>query len=337
MEEIIKIENLKKRYSNGVEAVKGVTFSINKGEIFGFLGPNGAGKTTTIKVIIGLLRPTYGKVFVDGIDISKNPNGVRNLIGYASQETSVDDNLTGWENLYIQGKLYHIPLREIEERGKELLKMFNLWDRRFDLVSTYSGGMRKRLDISLALIHRPKILFLDEPTLGLDIQTRVSIWEYIRKLRCDFGMTIFLTTHYMEEADELCDRVAIIDMGEIKAIDKPGKLKEIIGGDIITFTLKDSENKNLFLEKVKNLPSVSNLKLLQNGIYQVIVSQNGDRLIPEIFKIAGEQKVEIDSVRLKRPSLDDVYLHFTGKTIRESEESKEDIIRRNITIRRARR
>lgn len=337
MEEIIRIDNLKKRYSNGVEAVKGVTFSINKGEIFGFLGPNGAGKTTTIKVIIGLLRPTSGKVYVDGLDISKNPNGVRNLIGYASQETSVDDNLTGWENLYIQGKLYHIPVKEIEERGKELLTMFNLWDRRFDLVSTYSGGMRKRLDISLALIHRPKILFLDEPTLGLDIQTRVSIWEYIRKLRCDFGMTIFLTTHYMEEADELCDRVAIIDMGEIKAIDKPGKLKEIIGGDIITFTLKDSENKNIFLEKIKGLPSVSNLKLLQNGIYQVIVTQNGDRLIPEIFKVAGEEKVEIDSVRLKRPSLDDVYLHFTGKTIRESEESKEDIIRRNITIRRARR
>ncbi|MDI6861127.1 MAG: ATP-binding cassette domain-containing protein [Caldisericia bacterium] len=337
MEEIIRIENLKKIYSNGVEAVKGISFSIEKGEIFGFLGPNGAGKTTTIKVIIGLLKLTSGKVYVDGIDISKNPNGVRNLIGYASQETSVDDNLTGWENLYIQGKLYHIPIKEIEKRGKDLLTLFNLWDRRFDLVSTYSGGMRKRLDISLALIHRPKILFLDEPTLGLDIQTRVSIWEYIRKLRYDFGMTIFLTTHYMEEADELCDRVAIIDMGEIKAIDKPGKLKEIIGGDIITFTLKESDNKNLFLDRIKTLSSVSNVKLLQNGIYQVIVNQNGDRLIPEIFKIAQEFQVEIDSIRSKRPSLDDVYLHFTGKTIRESEESKEDVFRRNLTIKRARR
>jgi len=337
MEEIIRIENLKKRYSNGVEAVKEVSFYVNKGEIFGFLGPNGAGKTTTIKVIIGLLRPTSGKVYVDCIDISKNPNGVRNLIGYASQETSVDDNLTGWENLYIQGKLYHIPVKEIEERGKELLTLFNLWDRRFDLVSTYSGGMRKRLDISLALIHRPKILFLDEPTLGLDIQTRVSIWEYIRKLRCDYGMTIFLTTHYMEEADELCDRVAIIDMGEIKAIDKPGKLKEIIGGDIITFTLKESEKKESFIERIKTIPNVSNVKLLQNGIYQVIVTQNGDRLIPDLFKLANDMNVEIDSIRLKRPSLDDVYLYFTGKTIRESEESKEDVIRRNITIRRARR
>ena len=337
MEAIISIENLKKRYSNGVEAVKNVSFSIEKSEIFGFLGPNGAGKTTTIKVIIGLLRATSGKVFVDGIDITKNPNGVRNLIGYASQETSVDDNLTGWENLYIQGKLYHIPIKEIEERGKELLTMFNLWDRRFDLVSTYSGGMRKRLDISLALIHRPKILFLDEPTLGLDIQTRVSIWEYIRKLRCDFGMTIFLTTHYMEEADELCDRVAIIDMGEIKAIDKPGKLKEIIGGDIITFTLKDGENKNKFLEEIKRIENITNVKLLSNGIYQVIVTQNGDKIIPELFKKSNDLKVEIDSVRLKRPSLDDVYLHFTGKSIRESEESKEDLFRRNLTIRRARR
>jgi len=337
MEAIISIENLKKRYSNGVEAVKNVSFSIEKSEIFGFLGPNGAGKTTTIKVIIGLLRATFGKVYVDGIDITKNPNGVRNLIGYASQETSVDDNLTGWENLSIQGKLYHIPAKEIEERGRELLSMFNLWDRRFDLVSTYSGGMRKRLDISLALIHRPKILFLDEPTLGLDIQTRVSIWDYIRRLRCDFGMTIFLTTHYMEEADELCDRVAIIDMGEIKAIDKPGKLKEIIGGDIITFTLKESENKNKFLEEIKIIENITNVKLLSNGIYQVIVTQNGDKIIPELFKKSNDLNVEIDSVRLKRPSLDDVYLHFTGRSIRETEESKEDVMRRNITIRRARR
>lgn len=337
MEEIIKIESLKKIYSNGVEALKNVSFDVKKGEIFGFLGPNGAGKTTTIKVIIGLLRATSGKVFVDNLDISKYPNGVRNLIGYASQETSVDDNLTGWENLYIQGKLYHIPPLEIEKRGKELLSMFNLWDRRFDLTSTYSGGMRKRLDISLALIHRPKILFLDEPTLGLDIQTRVSIWEYIRKLRGDFGMTIFLTTHYMEEADELCDRVAIIDMGEIKALDKPGKLKEIIGGDIITFTLKNSENKERFIDEIKKIENITNVKLLSNGIYQVIVSQNGDKIIPEIFKKSNEFNVEIDSVRLKRPSLDDVYLHFTGKSIREVEESKEDIFRRRLTIRRARR
>lgn len=337
MEEIIKIQDLKKVYSNGVEAVKGVTFSINKGEIFGFLGPNGAGKTTTIKVIIGLLRATSGKVYVDNIDISRDPYKVRCLIGYASQETSVDDNLTGWENLYIQGKLYHIPPKDIEKRGEELLRMFNLWDRRFDLVSTYSGGMRKRLDIAASLIHRPRILFLDEPTLGLDIQTRISIWEYIRKLRSEYGMTIFLTTHYMEEADELCDRVAIIDMGEIKAIDKPGKLKEIIGGDIITFTFKDSENKDRFLENIKNIENVVNLKLLQNGIYQVIVTQNGDKIIPELFKKANELNVEIDSVRLKRPSLDDVYLHFTGKSIRESEESKEDVFRRKLAIRRARR
>lgn len=337
MEEIIKIQNLKKRYSNGVEAVKDVTFSINKSEIFGFLGPNGAGKTTTIKVIIGLLKPTSGKVFVDNVDIRKNPYKVRCLIGYASQETSVDDNLTGWENLSIQGKLYHIPQNEIEKRGQELLTMFNLWDRRFDLVSTYSGGMRKRLDISLALIHRPKILFLDEPTLGLDIQTRVSIWEYIRKLRCDYGMTIFLTTHYMEEADELCDRVAIIDMGEIKAIDKPGKLKEIIGGDIITFTLKNSENKIKFLEEIERIDNITNVKLLQNGIYQVIVKQNGDKIIPELFKKSNDLNVEIDSVRLKRPSLDDVYLHFTGRSIRESEENKEDFIRRDLSLRRARR
>ena len=337
MKEIIKVASLKKTYKNGTEAVKGITFSINEGEIFGFLGPNGAGKTTTIKTIIGLLKPTEGEVFVNGINVKENPFEVRKLIGYASQETGVDDNLTGEENLRIQASLYHIPEKEYLERGLELLKMFGLYERRKDLVSFYSGGMRKRLDIACALIHRPKILFLDEPTLGLDVQTRVTIWDYIVKLRDNHKMTIFLTTHYMEEADELCDRVAIIDHGEIKALDKPGKLKELIGGDIITFTLNYTNAIEEFLTAVKELPTVKDVRKLPRGIFQIIVSQNGDRLIPKIFEISKEKGVEITSIRLKRPTLDDVYLHFTGRRIRDEEATKEDHVRRRIMMRRTRR
>lgn len=337
MSEIIKVINLKKTYKNGVEAVRAVTFSIDEGEIFGFLGPNGAGKTTTIKTIIGLLRPTDGDVFVDGINVKENSLKIRKLIGYASQETGVDDNLTGEENLRIQASLYHIPKDEYKSRSRELLKMFGLYERRNDLISFYSGGMRKRLDIACALIHRPKILFLDEPTLGLDVQTRVTIWEYIVKLKKEHNMTIFLTTHYMEEADELCDRVAIIDHGEIKALDKPGKLKELIGGDIITFTTKEGDKVERFLNSLKEIPVVKDVKRLPNDIFQIVVSQNGDRLIPRIFEISEKMSVEITSIRLKRPTLDDVYLYFTGRRIRDEEASKEDHAKRRIMMRRSRR
>lgn len=232
--EAVSVENLVKVYRGGIRAVDGVSFTINEREIFGFLGPNGAGKSTTIKCIIGLLRPTTGTIRIFGVDVQKNPWVVKRSIGYAAQETAVDDQLTGWENLYLQGRFYRLSPKEIRTRGEEVLRLFGLWERRNDLAQTYSGGMLKRLDIACALIHRPKILFLDEPTLGLDVQTRKAIWDYIRKLREEHGMTIFLTTHYMEEADELSDRVAIIDRGKILALDKPGALKAALGGDLIT-------------------------------------------------------------------------------------------------------
>ena len=232
--EAVTVENLVKIYRGGIRAVDGVSFSINEQEIFGFLGPNGAGKSTTIKCIIGLLRPTAGMIRIFGVDVSKDPSVTKRSIGYAAQETAVDDHLTGWENLYLQGRLYHLPREEIRKRGEEVLRLFGLWERRNDLAQTYSGGMLKRLDIACALIHRPKILFLDEPTLGLDVQTRTAIWDYIRKLREEHRVTIFLTTHYMEEAEELSDRVAIIERGKILALDKPGVLKASLGGDLIT-------------------------------------------------------------------------------------------------------
>ena len=338
MDKAIIVENLKKTYSNGTEAVKGINFSVDYGEIFGFLGPNGAGKSTTIKVIIGLLRPTAGKVYLDGFNIEENPYEARMSKGYASQETSVDDRLTAYENIYLQGRFFHLDAKTIEKRAKDVLEMFGLWERRNDLVDSFSGGMRKRLDIAGALIHEPKILFLDEPTLGLDIQTRHAIWNYITDLQKNLKMTIFLTTHYLEEADALCDRVAIIDHGEIKAMDKPGVLKSSIGGDIITLTFSNDKGKtDSFLPIIKEIDNVKSVNPLKNGIYQIVVSKNGDEVIPVIFSLAQQKHINITSVRLKRPTLDDVYLKYTGTTIREAESSREEIAKQRIMMRRMRR
>jgi len=235
---VIEVKDLAKTYYSpfgNIEAVKGISFEVEEGEIFGFLGPNGAGKSTTIMMLTTLLKPTRGTAKILGYDIVHQPNQVRQLIGYVSQDLTVDDTLTGWENMYLQGRFYHLPKEVIKERAEELLKLLKIYDRAKDKAETYSGGMRKKLDIAMGLIHRPKILFLDEPTLGLDVQTRQDIWEYVQKIRKENKMTIFLTTHYMEEADSLCDRIAIIDKGEIKALDTPKNLKNSIGGDLIFF------------------------------------------------------------------------------------------------------
>ncbi len=338
MNEAIIVENLRKVYSNGVEAVKGISFSVHYGEIFGFLGPNGAGKSTTIKTVIGLLKPTSGKIILDGHDVGKEPYLARLAKGYASQETAVDDRLTAYENIYLQGKFFHMKDTDIKKNAEDLLKMFDLWERRNELVETFSGGMMKRLDIAAALIHKPKILFLDEPTLGLDIQTRAAIWEYIKKFK-ESGMTIFLTTHYLEEADALCDRVAIIDKGKIMALDKPGALKSEIGGDLITLTFSENTTGSIkdFLEAIKKKEGVKSVSEMKNGIYSIVVEKNGDKMIPELFALASEFKVGINSVRLKRPTLDDVYMKYTGRTIREAESSRDENIKNRIITRRAKR
>jgi ABC-2 type transport system ATP-binding protein len=334
--EAIVVKNLRKVYaSNGVEAVKGVSFSVHYGEIFGFLGPNGAGKSTTIKSIIGLIKATEGEIYLDGVDTRKHPHRVRMVKGYSSQESSLDDRLTAYENLFLQGKFFHLSNDEIEKRAKEVLGMFGLWERRNDLVEAYSGGMMKRLDIAEALIHRPRILFLDEPTLGLDIQTRYSIWAYIKKLREKYNMTIFLTTHYLEEADELCDRVGIIDNGKILALDKPGILKSQIGGDLITMTFGNEKEKiDPFLEKLKLVEDVKSINVLENNVYSLVAEKNGDQLIPKLFVVAQKEDITIESIRLKRPTLDDVYLTYTGRTIREAEGSREEAAKQRIKMRR---
>lgn len=333
----IEVENLVKVYRGGVRAVDGVSFSVHDREIFGFLGPNGAGKSTTIKCIIGLLRPTAGEIRVQGMDVRRNPSAVKRTIGYAAQETAVDDRLTGWENIYLQGRFYHLPKKEIRRRGEEVLKLFGLWERRNDLAETYSGGMLKRLDLACALVHRPRILFLDEPTLGLDVQTRKVIWEYIERLRAEYRMTIFLTTHYMEEADTLSDRVAIIDRGRIVALDRPGALKARIGGDLITVRFADGQDLEEVLSAIRALPGVQELRSGEDGIHRIVVSRDGDRLIPELVRLAGERGVAVQSVRLKCPTLDDVYLYYTGRQIREAEGSREEIARSRRMQRRIRR
>lgn len=328
MTHAIEVEKLVKVYRNGVKAVDGVTFSVRRQEIFAFLGPNGAGKSTTIKCVIGLLRPTSGVIRVQGVDVGHDPGVVKRTIGYAAQETAVDDRLTGWENLYLQGRFYRLSRAEIRRRGEEVLRLFGLWERRRDLAETYSGGMLKRLDIACALIHRPQILFLDEPTLGLDVQTRRVIWGYIERLREEHRMTIFLTTHYMEEADALSDRVAIIDRGVIVALDTPGALKARIGGDLITLRFAaDGAPVEGVLSAIRALPGVREVRPAPDGIHRIVVEQHGDRLIPEIVRIASKQGMEITSIRLKRPTLDDVYLHYTGRDIREADGGREELLK----------
>src|ERR1035438_2072807 len=236
MNNIIDAQGLTKVFPGGLIAVNDVSFSVKEGEIFGFLGPNGAGKSTTIAMLTTLIKPTKGTAWVTGIDIIKQPYQARLAIGYVSQDLAIEDALTGYENLKLQAGFYHIPKAEAAKRIKEVLEMVELTDRAKDKGETYSGGMRKRLDIACGLIHRPKLLFLDEPTLGLDIQTRREIWKYINHLREEIKMTIFLTTHYMDEADSLCDRIAIIDKGAIKVCDKPSVLKKLLGNGIVEFS-----------------------------------------------------------------------------------------------------
>ncbi len=324
MSKVIEVKDLVKVYPNGTRAVDGISFSVDEKEVFGFLGPNGAGKSTTIKTLVGLIRATSGDMYLGGVDIRKHPEEIKRQTGYASQETAIDDRLTGWENITLQGHYYHLPSREIAKRSKEVLEIFDMYERRNDLADSYSGGMLKRLDIACALIHRPQILFLDEPTLGLDVQTRQVIWHYIEHLREEEGMTIFVTTHYMEEADSLCRRLAIIDHGRIMALDTPGALKSQIGGDLVTVRFASKNGKvDALLSNIRTLPNVKEIKVTEEGIHHITVEQNGDQLVPAIVRAADEQNVGVQSIRLKRPTLDDVYLHFTGHEIREEKGDRE--------------
>jgi ABC-2 type transport system ATP-binding protein len=319
---MIETENLSKHF-NGVKAVDGVTFSVGKSEIFGFLGPNGAGKTTTINVLCTLLKPTAGTASVNGYDVEKDPNNVRKSIGLIFQEPSLDDRLTAEENLDFHGMIYDVPKSVREERKKELLDMVDLWDRRKDIVKTYSGGMKRRLEIARGLLHHPEILFLDEPTLGLDPQTRSHIWKYVHHLRDDMGITIFMTTHYMDEAEN-CDRIAIIDYGKIVALETPEQLKRMVGGDIITLKTMDDEKAE------KEIGERYNLKVRRDakGIHLEI--ENSEEFIPQFI---SSFSTRITSINLRRPTLDDVFLKLTGHEIRREEASVRERMKHHMRTR----
>ncbi len=312
----IETKSLTKSFGD-VTAVNDISFSVENGEIFGFLGPNGAGKSTTIMILTTLLKPTSGEALISGFDVMTNAKQVRQNIGYVQQEITVDDYLTGRENLLLQAKLNHIPKAKIDKRIDEVLELIELSDKQDKSVGTYSGGMRKRLDIAGGLLHRPKVLFLDEPTVGLDIQTRRKIWKYIKKIHDEFDMTIFLTTHYMEEADQLCDRIGIIDGGKIQVIDSPKNMKKAMGNEVISIILEEEENRDSFLSDLKKIEFVN--KINKEGSKLTLFASNGTEVIPKIFQISSEFNIKIISISLTQPTLDDVFISYTGHEIRDDD------------------
>ncbi len=310
----IHVESLSKTFED-LTAVDAVTFAVPAGELFGLLGPNGAGKTTTINMLSTLLRPTSGRAEVAGFDIVRSRDSVRRSIGIVFQEPALDGKLTGRENLEFHSMMYGLGKPERRERIGEVLGLVELADRANVLVEKYSGGMKRRLEIARGLIHRPKVLFLDEPTLGLDAQTRRRIWEYVKSLNRERGVTIILTTHYMEEADFLCDRVAIMDGGRFAALDSPAALKDLMGGDVVSLEVDGDPAQ--FLEEFRDIDWVKTRSLHEGEV--VLTMERGERRIPEIVLLAQSRGLAVTSVHLRKPSLEDVFLHLTGKTIRERE------------------
>jgi len=308
------------KHFNGITAVSSVSISVEQGELFGLLGPNGAGKTTLIHMLSTMTEPSRGSARVWGFDVVGQASEVRKSIGVVFQDTTLDDRLTGRENLDLHGRLYGIEGRIRKQRIEEVLALVELADRADALVKTYSGGMMRRLEIARGLMHHPKVLFLDEPTLGLDPQTRLHIWEYIRTMNKKEGVTIMLTTHYMEEADSLCDRIAIIDHGGIVALDAPEKLKNMLGGDVITLELEEPEDMARLCDVYKKNGCAHIVSRKNNEIF--ITVKEGERQIPHILKLASNAGIAITSVSLRKPTLDDVFLHHTGRAIRDKEASE---------------
>ena len=321
MEYAIETENLTKKFGNFI-AVDNLDLTIKKGEIFGLLGPNGAGKTTTIKMLATLLKPTSGFAEVWHHNILREQDAVRKSIGIVFQDPSVDTELTGSENLDFHARMYGLNREEREKRINEVLDLVELNDRANVFVKFYSGGMQRRLEIARGLMHYPKVLFLDEPTLGLDAQTRHRIWEYIKRLNKAQEVTVVLTTHYMEEADYLCDRVAIIDHGKIIALNTPNNLKNAIGDDIISLQVSDGGK---FSDTLTNFEFIKRMDLHDDFLYLSV--ENGETMIPRLLALANKEGVSVQSVSLRKPTLEDVFLHFTGRTIREQEASVKEQIR----------
>lgn len=395
---IIEVKELTKVFDGELTAVDNISFTVEEGEIFGFLGPNGAGKTTTLNMLATILRPTSGTAIVNGFDIHENPDDVRRSIGFVFQDPTLDIELTGRENLDFHGRLYGLSKKERQERIDEILDVVQLTDRANAFVKTYSGGMKRRLEIARGLLHYPKVLFLDEPTLGLDPQTRRAIWDYIVKLNQEQNVTIILTTHYTEEADHLCNRIQIIDFGKIVALDTTENLKATLKGDVVGLTFKEPADAQKMLPMLNNLEWVQSAIPVAGGNSQIEMSQmmqmmrgmaggggmagmgamgggsgrhspmprdpakmaemmkkmgnhagplqnfrqvnllvdNASHRLPELVKIVDRAGVEIDSVQMHKPTLDDVFLSVTGRSIRDESGSMMQMVRRFRTMRQAR-
>jgi ABC-2 type transport system ATP-binding protein len=305
----VSVEHLEKRFKE-VHAVKGVSFDVPMGEVFGFLGPNGAGKTTTINMLCTLVKPTAGSAQVAGFDVVSSRDDVRRHIGLVFQDPTLDGYMTAAQNIKLHAELYGIQSDLVDPRMQQVLEMVGLWERKDSVVGTFSGGMRRRLEIARGLMHSPRVLFLDEPTIGLDPQTRRSIWSYIKQLKESEEITIFMTTHYMDEA-EWCDRIAIMDNGEIVALDAPQKLKAQVGTDRVTIHTDDDEAAIAELEQRFDLQA----RVVEGAV--VFAVPGGEEFVPRLF---AELDLPIHSVSVSRPTLDDVFMSYTGTTIRDAEE-----------------
>lgn len=308
----IETFDLTKKF-NGLTAVDKLNIQVKEGEVFGLLGPNGAGKTTTLSMLCTILKPSSGTARVNGFDVVKNPHEVRKSIGIVFQDPSLDNRLSGKDNLFIHAALYGMQEDKARDRVDKLVSLVGLEDRIDHLVKTYSGGMRRRLEIARGLVHTPRILFLDEPTLGLDPQTRGKVWEYINNFRKKEGITIILTTHYMEEAESLCDRVAIVDQGRIVALDNPKELTKKVENEVITLKLSDNSRANEF----KKLDFVIDVNI--SGDVRLSV-HDSVKAIPKIMNFATENGIEVKSVDIEKVTLNEVFMHYVGREIREEDD-----------------
>lgn len=326
MDKVVVTKDLKKSFparKKVVQAVRGVDLNVSKGEIFGFLGPNGAGKTTTLRMLTTLLPPDSGEAMVAGFDISKHPNEVRKRIGYVSQAGGADRSATGLENLLLHGRLYGMSYKTAEDRANMLLKLFQLDDLKDRMISTYSGGQRRRLDVALGIMHKPKVLFLDEPTTGLDPQSRAHLWDQMRQLRSE-ETTIFLTSHYLDEVDFLSDRLAIMDQGILVAEGTPRELKKQIAGDVVTIGLRKEEKLDqhaLGIFKQRSFVREATLEASHMRLYV----DDGESALPQILRILDHEKIGLQTIALSIPTLDDVFLRKTGRSLREEETNKEEV------------
>ena len=323
MEAVITTEDLRKSFrgrKGTVDAVQGVSFEVGRGEIFGFLGPNGAGKTTTLRMLTTLLPIDSGSAIVAGSDVAHQPKQVRQRIGYVSQAGGADDMSTGWENLILQGRLYGGDLESVRQRAKELAAVLDLTEFADRKVASYSGGHRRRLDVALGLIHQPEVLFLDEPTTGLDPQNRANLWDHIRAIQ-ERGSTIFLTTHYLEEADALCDRLTIMDHGSIVAEGTPRELKREVVGDSVVLGLVDEGLVGQASVLLRTAPFIREIGV-ENGGLRLYVA-DGSAALPELLRLLDREQIALKSISLSEPTLDDVFLRYTGRLLRDTGHSSE--------------